>query len=209
MCAQRQRIVLQEVSVFIHDVRSRRFRLILRLDNDTLSQTGRLIALHLIGDVLLHALILDLTRNLRYDHGVERIPLDNRVTLLHRRTIFEEQFRTVRNVVGQQDNLRIRIHDAQLGQTAHYDEVLLTRNLIDSLNRTQLIDLQRTLIFRSQAILCSDIGSDTTDVERTQSQLRTRLTDRLCSDDTDNLTLLNHAVRSQVTTITLRTNTLL
>ena len=111
--------------------------------------------------------------------------------------------------MGQQDNLRIRIYDAQLGQTADYDKMFLTGNLIDSLNRTQLVDLQRTLIFRGQAVLRSDIRSDTSDVERTQSQLRTRLTDRLRSDDTDNLTLLNHTVRSQVTAITLRTDTLL
>ena len=46
-------------------------------------------------------------------------------------------------------------------------------------------------------------------MECTQRQLCTRLTDRLRGNYTDNLTLLNHAVRSQVTSIALSADTLL
>ena len=46
-------------------------------------------------------------------------------------------------------------------------------------------------------------------MECTQCQLCTRLTDRLCCDNPDNFTLLNHTACSQVTSVTLSTNTFL
>src|SRR5699024_6038788 len=55
----------------------------------------------------------------------------------------------------------------------------------------------------------SDVGRRTTGVERTQRQLRTRLTDGLCGDYADSFTLLNHAAGSQVTSVTLGANTFL
>ena len=46
-------------------------------------------------------------------------------------------------------------------------------------------------------------------MEGSQCQLSTRLTDRLCSDNPDSLTFLNHAAGSQVTPVTFSTNALL
>ena len=42
-------------------------------------------------------------------------------------------------------------------------------------------------------------------MESTQRQLSTRLTDRLCSNDTDSFSLLNHTAGSKVTSVTLGT----
>ena len=47
-------------------------------------------------------------------------------------------------------------------------------------------------------------GCRTTDVEGTHGQLGTRLTDRLCSNNTDRLTRVNQVTATQITTVTLR-----
>ena len=65
------------------------------------------------------------------------------------------------------------------------------------------------LILIDDAGVGSGIGSHTTGVERTERQLSTRLTNSLCSDDTDSLTLLYHTTGSEVTTITLAADALL
>ena len=46
-------------------------------------------------------------------------------------------------------------------------------------------------------------------MERTECELRTRLTDGLCCDNADGLALLHHAARSQVATIALTADALL
>ena len=86
---------------------------------------------------------------------------------------------------------------------------LLTITVVfDERHRTQLIE------FKASVVLCHNRGiggcvtSHTTSMERTESQLCTRLTDCLCCDDTDSLSLLHHARSSQIAAITLRTDTL-
>ena len=208
MGAQRQRIVLEVITGIIDDVRGRRLRLILRLDNDLLLQARRLVALHLIRRVFHEALELDLTGDLGNDHGVERVPFDDHVALLHGIAIIEEQLGSIRDIVCHEDNLRVRVYQTHLGQTA--DDNLEFLAVLLGIDRTQLLNLKdHVVIFTRQAVLRSDVGRDTTDVERTQRQLRTRLTDRLRGDDTDHLTFLYHPVGSQVTAITFRANTLL
>ena len=46
-------------------------------------------------------------------------------------------------------------------------------------------------------------------MERTEGQLCTWLTNSLCSDDTDSLTFLHHALSGKVTSVTLHADTLL
>src|SRR4051794_5832979 len=49
--------------------------------------------------------------------------------------------------------------------------------------------------------LLSDTSSSSTDVERTQRELRARLTDRLCRDDTNCLSLIDHRHGRQVAAV--------
>ena len=96
-----------------------------------------------------------------------------------------------------QDNFRMRIYDTQLRQTTDYDLALFRFRI----NGTQLINLKYSVVFRNQTVLRRNIRCDTADVERTKRQLCSRLTNRLCGNDTNDFTFLHHLSRCQVTPI--------
>ena len=93
------------------------------------------------------------------------------------------------------------VNEAQLTQTADH-HLALTAVLVERYG-ANLFHLNPGIILSHDRSVGSSVGSHTTGVERTQRQLSTRLTDSLCSDDTDSLTLLDHLTGSQVTTVTL------
>ena len=72
----------------------------------------------------------------------------------------------------------------------------------------QLVKLDTRLILRSNLSIGSCIRCNTTGVECTESQLCTRLTNSLSSDDTNGFTQLYHTGRCQVTAIALHADTL-
>ena len=73
----------------------------------------------------------------------------------------------------------------------------------------QFVDFYLRLILCLDLCIGSSVTCDTTGVERTEGQLRTRLTNGLCGDDTNSLTLLYHALSGKVTSITFHADTLL
>ena len=110
--------------------------------------------------------------------------------------------------MSRKNNTGIYIYKTNFSQTTYYHFCRFT-HLIYNIYRTQLFKFKTCIVFSNDTCISSDIGSSTTGVECTQCQLCTRLTDRLSCDYTDSLTLLNHAARSQVTSVTFSTNTLL
>ena len=65
------------------------------------------------------------------------------------------------------------------------------------------------VVLTDDAGVGGSITCHTTGVERTERQLRTRLTDGLCGNHTDSLTFLDHTTGGEVTAVTLHTDTLL
>ncbi len=88
-----------------------------------------------------------------------------------------------------------------LVQTAHNDAVTCLGG-----NGTELVYLDDTLTRNGVGVLRSRIACDTTRVEGTKSQLRTRLTDGLRGNDTDRLTFLHHLTRCKVAAVALGAN---
>ena len=101
----------------------------------------------------------------------------------------------------------MRIDEADFRQTA-YDHLACLSVFLER-NGTELIEFNLRIILCYDRSVCSGITSHTTGVECTESQLSSRLTDSLCSDDTDSLTLLNHAAGCEVASVALHADTML
>ena len=110
--------------------------------------------------------------------------------------------------MGNQYDICIFIQDTQLRQTSH-DNITNCSVIQNVFNRTQFLIFNVTIVLRLQRVLAGNISCGTSHMEGSQCQLSTRLTDRLCSDNPDSLTFLNHTAGCQVTSITFRTYPLL
>ena len=125
--------------------------------------------------------------------------------------MFEEERRTIRYRYIRQYNTSIGIYETTFCQTAdnHLTFCVSTFALIYEWYGTQFIKFYLCLSSSTlNSCICCCVTSDTTGVESTQSKLSTWLTNSLCSDDTNSLTLLYHTLGSKVTSVTLLTNTL-
>ena len=110
--------------------------------------------------------------------------------------------------MGRKNNTRVDIHETHFSQTA-YHYLCRFACFVNNVYRTEFFEFQTGRVLSHDTCVGSDIGCRTTGMECTQCQLCTRLTDRLCSNYADCLTFLNHAAGSQITSVTLGTNTLL
>ena len=110
--------------------------------------------------------------------------------------------------MSRKNDTGIHIHKTHFGQTTYYHFCRFT-HLVNDIYCTQLFKFKTCIIFSNDTGVSCNICSSTTGVECTQCQLCTRLTNRLSSDYTNSFTLLNHAARCQVTSVTFSTNTLL
>ena len=206
VCRNGQVVLFLLNTALINDLDDRVLVLVLRLDNNLLAQTCLLVRLIAVGYTLDNVLEGNLTLELRDDNSVVGIPLADQIALLNLGTVLHKQRCTIGQSVSVECNIGCGIDNAELRLAAdnHIDLLAL---IVLGLNRTQLVDLQTTLVLRDDVGLDRSTACNTTDVERTQCQLSTGLTDRLCSDDADNLTLLNHTRRCQVATVALRADT--
>ena len=141
-----------------------------------------------------------------YDGSVKRIPLAYLRTLLANLTFGNEEFRSIRNIESGENNAGSLVDKTQLRLTAHYNRFLTIIGI--SLNRTQILKGYLTCLTSRVRILSSRITSHTTGVERTKRKLCTRLTNSLSSNHANSLALLYHPTSSQVTAVTLSTNTM-
>ena len=123
----------------------RNFRLVFRFDNNLLFQAGCLIAFHLIGYILNQAFKFNLTGNFGNNYSVERIPFYDYITFVDCVPVIKEQFRTIRDIMRKKYDLRIRIDDSQLSQSAYnYLELL---SVFFCFYSPKLFNLQNSVIF--------------------------------------------------------------
>ena len=181
---------------------------ILRFDDDDFTQTGSVIDICLVSHVFNHCFEFNLTRSFGNDNSVERVPLSDELTLFYHFTVSSIELGTVRYVMCRKYDTCIYIHKTQFSQTTYYN-LHGFAHFVDRINGTEFFEFQTGVVLGNDARIGSDVTCSTPCVEGTECQLSTRFTDRLSSDDTDSFALLNHTAGSQVTAITLRTNTLL
>ena len=187
---------------------SRNFRLILGLNNDDFTQTGRLVRLYFISNIFNYAFKLNLTCSFRYNNSVKRIPTGNHFTFFYDFAISSIKCRTIRHIMSRKNNPSIYIYKTYFSQTAYHNFCRFT-SFIHNIYSTKFFEFQTRRILSHDTCISCNISSRTTGMESTQRQLCTRLTDRLCSNYTNSLTSLNHLTCCKVTSIAFRTNTLL
>ena len=92
--------------------------------------------------------------------------------------VVEVEFRTVRDVGGGIDHLGVGIDDTHFGHSSDndFDVAALGIHFV-GLYLTELLDFEDTVVTRGYGRDGRDIRGDTTDVERTERKLSTRLTD--------------------------------
>ena len=202
-------VALEEVAVGILDMDTRYDVTVLRFGDDHFLQTRSFVRLDAVGRAFDEVIEDDLTRDFGDDEGIEGVEFEERLTLLDLFTFSEEELSTVRHLDRAEDDLRILIGDLQLGHTADDDIDGLATIFGSHFGDTQVIEGDDTIVLSSDTIARSDVRSYPPDVEGTERQLCTRLTDRLSSDDPDDLTLLDEDVRSEVTAVALSADTLL
>ena len=93
------------------------------------------------------------------------------------------------------------IGDRNLSRPGHRNELTAFAS-----NRFQIVETSATAVLDLDAVDGRRSRRSTTNVERAHSKLRSRLTDRLCSNDTDGFTRVYLVPASQVPSITLPTN---
>src|SRR5690554_5188238 len=182
------------------------FGLVTRLDDHLLLQTGLLVRFHLVGDTFQEVLELDPTGCLRNDYRIERVPFADQIALLYLVVVVVIEFGAVGDIVRKQHDLGVGIDNSHFNQTAYHHLVGFAFSIL-TLHVTKLVKFQDTVVFGDDPVFGGDVGGDTTHVECPESQLCTRLTDRLGGDNTHRLTFLYHLAGSQVASVTLCTDT--
>ena len=204
MSPHRQVITLDDIPVFVFNGQSRCFGLITELGDYFFTETGRFIRFFFVSLSFDQIFRTDPTTEFSNDQRIERVPFAKQIVLLDFLPVFHKQFRTVRNIMRNQDNIGILIDNPQFSQTADNDITFLTV-ILCIFYRTQFLEFYDTVVFRFQRVLGRDVTCRTTHVECTQGQLCTRFTDRLCSNGTDSFTHLYQLTGSQVTSVAFRT----
>ena len=97
------------------------------------------------------------------------------------------------------------VHETNLGETTHHNSHSLTL-IVGAFHRAEFFKLKTAVALGDDGGVGSGVGGDTTGVERTERQLRTRFTDGLCGDDADSFAFLHHAAGGKVATVALLTN---
>ena len=97
--------------------------------------------------------------------------------------------------MNRKGDVRSNIDKADFTQTTDDDTDGFAR-LINSIDGTEFLKFDAAGSLGYDRSISSDVGSGTTSVEGTEGQLRTRLTNGLCSDNTDSFALLDHTCGS-------------
>ena len=129
------------------------------------------------------------------------IPLSNSGTSLNSGTVFHEDDGTIGELVALTLTAKL-IRQRQLTRTGDSNQIA-----IFVLNGLDVGQTDSTLVLHNDTVLSSRPRGRTTDVEGTHGQLCTWLTDRLGCDNTNSFAWVNQMTTTQVTTVTLGTNT--
>ena len=171
-------VCLEHVALGVDDLGLGHLGAVFRLDDDFLAQTRLLVGVDAVGDVLDKVLVTELTGHLADDNGVEGVPFADYVTLLHGITVLVVEFRAVGDVGRCEHHAGLGVEDAHLGQTAddNLDGTSVGADFVGC-DGAELLDLKLAFVARGDGRYGRDVRGHTTDVERTQCKLCTRLTD--------------------------------
>ncbi len=194
----RQVVGTEDIARLIDDMRLRQFGLVLGLGDIDLAFAGLLIGLGLAGNALDNVLEADETVLLDEERNLIGIPLADACALGVSLAGGDKQFRGVRDIEGSEYHARLLVLERE-GVLTRYNEHVSGSGG----DGTQIFDLDYTVAREVVGRLCRRTARQTTGVESTEGQLRTRLTDSLRRDDADRLTLLHHLTGCKVAAVTL------
>ena len=183
---------------------------VFRLDDNLVFETGLFVEVDAVGDVLNEVLIFDAAADFADDNCVEGVPFADDVAFLDNVAVFEEEFRTVRDVGVGEHHACVGVHDTHFGETAdNHLNVLSVRADFVGGNGAEFVDFEFTVVARGDRRNGSDVRSHTTDVECTEGELSTGLADRLGGDNADSFAALHEAVVGEVAAVALGADALL
>ena len=200
---------LEDVAFGIHDIEGRVLGTLTALDDDLVLQAGLSVALDTVGDVLDNILEGDATGDVGNNNGIVRIPLGNKFVLGQHVAGSLVKLGAVGQQGREEGNVGIGIDNTHFSRTTH-DNMVAVALVVGIRHGTEFVDDETAFVFGLQAGGGTNVSTgDTTDVEGSQGQLSTRLTDSLCGDDADGLTLLDHLAGGQVAAIALGADAML
>ena len=180
-------------------------RSVLGLHDDEFAQTCGVIGFDTVCNTFDNILKLDTAGGLGDDYGIERIPASNHVALLNLFTVALVKRGAVRYILSEEDNACVDVDETNLSQTTYYHLGGCT-SLIEDVDGAELLKLKLRIVLGFDGSVSSCVVSHTTGVEGTKCKLCTRLTDRLCCDNTYGFTLLHHAGSGKVAAVALHAN---
>ncbi len=149
MCAHRQSIGLDNLSVLVKDIGFGDFATVLRLDYDFFAETGLLVRVDAVGDVFSKVDVLDLTAGFADDYGIEGVPFADYIAFLDCGSVVEVEFRTVGDVCVCEHHLCIGVDNAHFGKTSD-NNVYLASGCVFFIGfyRAELVDFENTVVTR-------------------------------------------------------------
>ena len=202
MSAHRQRVRLQHLTLLVDDEDCGVLLLVLGLSDDNLTETGLFVQLLAVGHAFLDHVKLDQALFLVNDHVIVGVPCANGFALLDLVTRELLENRTVWQDGRAQGDARLRIDHLEFRRTRNHYGLFFALH-VGSGHFTQVVNLNDPVELDLHLVFIRNLRCRTTHVECTQRQLGTRLTDGLCSDDTNGLTHLHRTRSAKVLAVAL------
>ena len=111
MTTHREVVSTDDFAVLVEHVAGRHLRLVLRVGNNLLGKTSSLVSLSTECDALDNVVEAQCTGILCNDDSVERVPLGDKVALLHYVALLEVERRTVRHIDSRQCDICVRVDE--------------------------------------------------------------------------------------------------
>ncbi len=147
VCTHRESVSLDDLAGSVHDICLGHLAALLGLDHDLLADTGLLVRLHAISDVLLKVGITDLTSHFADNDSVEGVPFAYHITLGDTCLVIEVELGTVRYVGVGEHHLGCWVHDTHLCESTYHNLYItaLGVNLVGA-HCAELVDLKHTVV---------------------------------------------------------------
>ena len=119
---------------------------------------------------------MDNTGTFGYDNGVEGVPLGNYCAFGYNITFVDKELRAIRNVLCRKHNACVLINKAHFSQTA-YHYLAGSSVFVGYVNSAKFFKFEAAIILCHNGGIGCCVTCDTTGVERTERELRSRFTD--------------------------------
>ena len=210
MRTHRESVGDEHLAVCIHDIGFGHLGTVAGFDYHLVFETGLLVNVDTEVDILRKVAVNEASAHFADDNRVERVPFADYIAHIHRVSVVEIEFRTVRNLSVREHHLGVGIHDAHFCETSDYDlHFASVCTFFIGGNGAKFLYLKAAFVARSHAVDGRDIAGHTTDVERTECELCSGFADRLRSDYADSLAFLHKAAVGEVAAVALGAHALL